>query len=301
MKLRLTIVLLSILFLLLLGVALRGLTHSRGTPVPPDHPRPGGATTAHTPLAPVAITPPAPPVLVSTQANFTFFLCGDSRGGDDVYLQILAAANAAPAAFLLSTGDLVPLSAAKHWAHFAQLMTNCHVSFFPDAGNHDVGGDHAKSFVQWTPTHQAHYSFDFGQLHFAMANDSLGMSAEELAWLDADLSASRQPVKIVVHHLPAWNPRGPLYGMYENQEAFLGILQKHAVRYDFCGHDHGYQTGITNGTTLIISGGAGAPLYHPANQGGFNHYVEFTVAGTNLSFRPVPIQHHTKRESPANP
>jgi len=64
---------------------------------------------------------------------------------------------------------------------------------------------------------------------------------------------------------------------------------KHGVRYDLCGHDHGYRTGITNGTTLVVTGGAGARLYHPLKDGGFNHYVAFTVVGTNVTFKPVPI------------
>ena len=47
--------------------------------------------------------------------------------------------------------------------------------------------------------------------------------------------------------------------------------------------------GNRNGTTLIVSDGAGAGLYHPPDQGGFNHYVAFTVAGTNVSFQVVKL------------
>lgn len=134
-----------------------------------------------------------------------------------------------------------------------------------------------------------HYSFDYGQLHFAMVNDSLDMSSPELAWLDADLTTSTRPVKIVTHHLPAWNPDGDVYGMGDNREAFLEVLRAHGVRYDFCGHDHGYRSGTTNGTTLVVSGGGGAPLYHTEKGGGFHHYVEITVAGTNVTFKPVRV------------
>lgn len=77
--------------------------------------------------------------------------------------------------------------------------------------------------------------------------------------------------------------------MEENRAAFLSLLKKHGVRYDFCGHDHGYRTGSTNGTTLVVSGSAGAPLYHEKEAGGFNHYVAFAVAGTTVSFQAVPI------------
>ncbi len=241
------------------------------------------------PAALTAAETPTPPRLVSTQDDFVFFLCGDNRGGDNVYTQILTHASARHAAFLLNTGDMVPEDSAENWKHFEQIMRLCTVPFFPVAGNHDCRGGSLENFVRWTPSHAEHYSFDYGQLHFTMANDSIDMTAGELAWIDADLKASAKPIKIVVHHHPAWNPSGRVYGMTENRQEFLDALKKHGVRYDFCGHDHGYRSGITNGCTLIITGGAGAPLYHPTEEGGFNHYVEFTVKGTNVTFKVVQI------------
>ncbi len=229
------------------------------------------------------------PLLVSTQADFTFFLCGDNRGGDTIYTQILVQASARHAAFLINTGDLVPDDTGEDWNHFGQMMRLCKVPFFPVAGNHDCRGGDLNHFVFWTPKHAEHYSFDYGQLHFTMANDSEDMHSDELAWIAADLKATTKPVKVVVHHHPAWNPSGRVYGMSENREPFLAVLKRYGVRYDFCGHDHGYRTGSTNGTTLIITGGAGAPLYYPTEEGGFNHYVAVTVQGTNVTFRPVPI------------
>ena len=124
-----------------------------------------------------------------------------------------------------------------------------------------------------------------------MANDCLGeMDEKELAWIDADLSATKQPVKIVVHHHPAWDPDGSEHIMWSGNDAFLALLKKHGVRYDLCGHDHRYRAGERDGTTLIITGGAGAPLYYTSEEGGFNHYVRFTVRGTDLRFEVVKVQ-----------
>jgi 3',5'-cyclic AMP phosphodiesterase CpdA len=221
--------------------------------------------------------------------DFAFAVCGDSQGGDDVYRLILAGASS-NAAFLIHTGDMVPYDSGACWTNFANLMAGFPLPFFPVAGNHDGGADGLADFKRWTPTHREHYSFDRGELHFAMANDSHGgMSDTELAWLDSDLDATKKPVKIVVHHLPAWSPDEPLYGMWTGREAFLLLLKKHGVRYDLCGHDHGYRAATRDGTTLVVSAGGGAPLYHPPDKGGFHHYVLFSVRGTNTTFEPVKV------------
>lgn len=201
------------------------------------------------------------------------------------------------AAFLINTGDMVSNGSRENWDYFEEQMAGFPIPFFPVAGNHDGDGTNLTGFTRWTPGHLLHYSFDWGQLHFTMANDSFGaMTGAELAWLDADLRATKKPVKIVAHHMPAWNPAGPVYGLWDGNEAFLAVLKKHGVRYDLCGHDHGYRTAERDGTALVITAGGGASLYHPPEEGGFYHYVRFTVRGTNVTFEPVPVASATTPE-----
>jgi Icc-related predicted phosphoesterase len=230
------------------------------------------------------------PLLVSTQENFTFAVCGDNREGDATYLQILAAVSNSHAAFLINTGDLVPHGSEENWNHFDELMKNCTVPFFPVAGNHDLGEGGMKRFKRLTPTHSVHYSIDYGLIHFTMINDATDMDESELLWMEKDLKETDKPVKVVVHHMPAWSPDGDPHGMQHLREPFLKMLDKYHVNFDLCGHDHGFRTGRRNQTTVVVTGGAGARLYHAENEGGFHHYVEFTVKGTNVTFKPIPIK-----------
>jgi 3',5'-cyclic AMP phosphodiesterase CpdA len=281
----------ALVFAFLLAVAILTVAACDLTPTPP----PPTATTvpSPTPAPAVTIPPPATPTPIpgNQQTDFTFVACGDNRDGDATYKRLLEMVVADGAAFLVNTGDLVPRGYDFYWENFAELMEGFPIPFFPVPGNHDLHDGALEGFVKWTPNGQPHYSFDWGQLHFTVANDSLGeMSASELAWIDADLSATKQPVKIVAHHHPAWDPDGGDHIMWGGNEAYLALLKKHGVRYDLCGHDHRYRTAERDGTVLITTGGAGAPLYYPPEQGGFHHYVRFTVRGTDVRFEAVKVE-----------
>ena len=45
----------------------------------------------------------------------------------------------------------------------------------------------------------------------------------------------------------------------------------------FGGHIHGYARGESFGVPMMITGGAGAPLYLPFGAGGFHHYIRVVV------------------------
>lgn len=91
------------------------------------------------------------------------------------------------------------------------------------------------------------------------------MSAEEKAaqmlWLEAQLTSKRAPFTVVVGHHPVYSDGS--HGDTPELVQELGpILEKHAVHFYLCGHDHDLQhLELENlKTSFVISGGGGAPV-----------------------------------------
>ena len=222
--------------------------------------------------------------------SFTFAVCGDNRGGDDVYQNILRRVEEDGAAFLVNTGDLVQSGRAGEFQAFAELMSDFPLPFFPAPGNHDSPDGLLDEFVQYSGAPAAHYSFDYGLGHFVVADSHLGeMSARELAWLEADLSATQQPLKMVFLHHPPFDPDGTDYTMLRGNDAFMALMQEYAVAYVFAGHIHAYAKANIDGVHYVITGGAGAPLYTQNHLQAFYHYVRVTVNGTEVSTEVVRL------------
>ncbi len=91
------------------------------------------------------------------------------------------------------------------------------------------------------------------------------MSAEEKAaqmlWLETQLTSKRAPFTVVVGHHPVYSDGS--HGDTPELVQELGpILEKHAVHFYLCGHDHDLQhLELENlKTSFVISGGGGAPV-----------------------------------------
>ena len=56
-------------------------------------------------------------------------------------------------------------------------------------------------------------------------------------------------------------------------------------------HIHIYWYGEEDGVQMLITGGGGAPLYAPPDQGGFYHYVRlYMAANGTVSVEPVRVE-----------
>jgi len=265
-----------------------------------------GPTPTPTPTVTPTLTPsPMPtatatPTPFPTPATFTFAVCGDNRNGDDIYSQLLSlvmADQAVPpapggtgSAFLINTGDLVPYGLASYYENFRQLMAPFQKPFYPAPGNHDLYAGSLDNFLKYSGAPAVHYTFDYGSVHFTIVNSALGeLNAPELAWLEADLAATRQPVKMVFLHCPPFDPHGGSHILTRGAEELMALAVKYQVRYVIAGHIHGYAREVRDGVTYMITGGAGAPLYYPPDDGGFYHYVRLTVNGTQVAEEVVKI------------
>jgi len=89
----------------------------------------------------------------------------------------------------------------------------------------------------------------------------------QLDWLDRQLGNSKALWKIVFGHHPLYSS-GRHGGDQQLAAALAPLFAKHRVKLYLCGHDHGYERVFPiNGTTYIVNGGGGAPLYQFGSSG----------------------------------
>jgi hypothetical protein len=134
----------------------------------------------------------------------------------------------------------------------------------PTNGATDAYPDHAERY----------YSFDYGPIHVVALDteyaflDSSRRSAQ-LAWLRADLAATKQPWKIALFHRPPYSAGGEHGSSLDVRAAFDPIFEQFGVQVAIGGHEHDYERTVLlragtldpTGVTYIVTGGGGAPLY----------------------------------------
>jgi predicted phosphodiesterase len=239
-------------------------------------------------------TPTVTPTLTATPSStgpdLIFAVCGDSRGNPKVYRRVLASVDASDSQFLLHTGDLVNQGTEEQWQAFREMMVGFDLPFYPVPGNHDGLEGRLDGYLEYSGAPAAHYSFDRGPVHFALADShNGGIGAAELTWLRQDLSATVQPLKVVLLHHPPFDPDGTDHIMAYGNEGFMLLMAEQGVDYVFAGHIHAYAQEERDGVTYVITGGAGAPLYSQDHPQAFYHYLQATVKGETLSVEVIQV------------
>lgn len=216
----------------------------------------------------------------STEA-FRFVLAGDSRDNPDIWGQILAASDAYAPDFTIFSGDAVANGAdLTSWGTWLDegVGYNERRPLMAVHGNHEFlaqpffalfalptnAGIDRTDDEQW-------FSFDYGNGHFVFLNDTLAPYDVQATWMDADLKATTQPLKFVAHHQPAYSSCTTHGSNTTIQSVWSPVEDENGVAFDLAGHNHNYErsvplrggveTDVANGTTYVVSGGAGAALY----------------------------------------
>jgi predicted phosphodiesterase len=235
-------------------------------------------------------TPTLTPSPTETEVRYTFAVCGDSRGGDEIYREILRRVEKDGAAFFVNTGDLVLRGLESEFVHFAELMADFALPFYPVAGNHDAAGADLSSFLKYSGAPSVHYSFEHGNGHFIIVDShGGGVNTPELTWLEGELSAVDKPLTFVFLHHPPYDPDGTDYTMQWGNDRFMHLMEEYDVDIVFAGHIHAYVEGERGGVRYIITGGGGAPLYGGEHPQAFHHYVRVEVQGTQVSTQVVKV------------
>jgi hypothetical protein len=110
--------------------------------------------------------------------------------------------------------------------------------FFFTPGNHDVWSDSSAHAFEHFAKRPLHYSFDFGQAHFTILDNSRAeqFSSDEISYLEQDLAEhSGQPLKFVLSHRPSWI----FHALLGDRKATLQQLaEKYHIQYFIAGHIH---------------------------------------------------------------
>jgi 3',5'-cyclic AMP phosphodiesterase CpdA len=243
-------------------------------------------------------------------SRFAFAVIGDSGRGRKNQLAVAALLERLKPDLILHTGDVVyPSGEDRHYDRrffvpYRRLLKE--VPIFPVLGNHDLEKDNGAAYLNnFHPPRNdlrntgRYYSFDWGNAHFIALDSELyyeddsSSPEEQKAWLERDLSKTRQPWKMVYLHRPMYS--SSKHGSDEKIRKDLEpILVRHEVDMVFSGHDHAYERTVTiRGVTYIVSGGGGKGLY-PAGRSEWtafskstHHAVLVRIDGDRLSLEAV--------------
>jgi acid phosphatase len=130
------------------------------------------------------------------------------------------------------------------------------VRIYPAFGNHDVPALGAQ--LRLFGLERPYYSFRLGALEVFVVY-SEAFDPVQRSWLEATLSASRAPWKVLVLHRPLYSS-----GLHGGSRSLRGSLEplllRYGVRLVLAGHDHDYERLEARGITHVVCGGGGAYL-----------------------------------------
>lgn len=248
--------------------------------------------------------------------GFRFIVMGDSNAFYDLYANLQVAAGTYAPIFTLFTGDLVHegdmVSEWEQWfAAGGPLLAT--IPTMTVHGNHEEMAT-AYFALFALPGIEEIYSFDWGDVHFCVLNDSPtdgdpDLSGRQATFLDQDLTAAQaRPVPptwiVTSHHRPMFSSDPSEGSDLTVRDDWQPILEKHHVDVDFNGHSHHYEStlpilgedgGIVDegGVRYITSGAAGAAFDPPTptpNAWSIMYYAGLALAVVDVTAHTLKIQ-----------
>ena len=211
---------------------------------------------------------------------WSFAVAGDSRDDrDGIFPQILSAVENSDMEFLLHTGDMVNRESPGEWDLYREATVRFRKPLRAVVGNHELyGGGTPEKFAERFGLPGASWSFTHKDAHFTIVDNAKGTFLDDtLAWIDRDLAAHPKgkdgiTTLIVAMHVPpsteGIRPHGTRSGYGERSARLLSILKRHGVDAVLSGHEHMQYVENWEGVLVLVSGGAGAPMF-PFQQYGY--------------------------------
>ena len=237
---------------------------------------------------------------------FRFVAMGDSRTFPKDWARIAHAAMEKAPALVVFSGDMVA-DGREDWQWDAEYFGVAKPYFasiptFYVIGNHEDASPFVGALVPVAG--RDHWKTEAGGALFIGIDGLLDWSpsSENLKWLEATLRESRQPFVFLCSHYPPWS--SGMHGALkertslEARKNILPLMKKYGATAFIAGHDHDYERSEPpDGVTVIVSGGAGAPLYPKSPNPWQNphsqvfekkhHFCLFAIDGNQCTMRAL--------------
>ncbi|MDY6913867.1 MAG: metallophosphoesterase [Planctomycetota bacterium] len=254
---------------------------------------------------------------VPAKGKVVFAACGDSRTHVRDWQKVAAAMAKARPGLVVFSGDMVT-SGRDDWLWDEQFFGPAGeffaaVPFYAVIGNHE-GNAPLFDEIFYTPSADGRsrnwVQTIGGALLIGIDGDQdFAAGSDNARWLEQTLSQSGARFIFLFTHYPAWSSGGhgrldadgkPVEKpVRQSREIIMPLLVKYKATAMIAGHDHFYERSAPpGGVTMIISGGAGAPLYKKAadaeKQNPYSkvfasklHYCLFEAAGETCTMKAV--------------
>jgi hypothetical protein len=212
--------------------------------------------------------------------QFSFAVLGDSRTHPKDWAKVAAAVVTAKPAFSVFVGDMV--TTGRIDSQWDEQYFSPARNFFATIPYYGVIGNHEQNcplFTKIFPTPGGkNWSQAIGSVLFiGIDGDMDWSSGSKLAgWLEDILAKSKAKFIFLASHYPPWtsgdhgllneNGRPRERSIRLAQDVLMPLLKKYNATAMFAGHDHFYERSEPEeGVSMIVTGGAGAPLRNKAN------------------------------------
>jgi len=221
------------------------------------------------------------------QGQVRFAVIGDmgtaSRAQREVGQQMALFHQKFPFTFAITVGDniLGSESAADFKAKFEQPyaeLLSSGVKFYASLGNHD--SPEQRNYGLFSMNGQRYHTFRPSESLRFFALDTNYLDAEQLAWVEKELSSSGSDWKIAFFHHPLYSS-GTTHGSSLDLRTTLEpLFVKYGVNVVFSGHDHIYErVKPQQGITYFVSGSAGS-----LRKGDYRRPQAFSATGFDRDF-----------------
>ncbi|HOB42596.1 MAG TPA: metallophosphoesterase [Bacillota bacterium] len=223
--------------------------------------------------------------------SYVFAVVGDNQGRNEVWNVVMDGVNSDRPDFVLHCGDMVASGTRAQYDDFLLGAEKLRMPFYVVPGNHDVRGEGRECFAQLV-NDPPYYSFEHEGYRFIGLDASEGsIDTEQTEWLRNELSKDGH--KFVFMHVPLYDPRpGGDHCFLDSEQAFEleKLFRESGVLAVFSGHVHMFSHEERDGVEYVTTGGAGALLYAPEEEGGFYHYVLVKVDGDQVDIEAKKVE-----------